>query len=52
MSKSRKKTSRLLDDTLLAGKPRKRLPHEFVLDAIAPLSPRTRNMFGCLAILR
>lgn len=29
---------------------RKALPHEFVLEAIAPLSPRTRPMFGCLAI--
>ncbi|MFZ0800126.1 MAG: hypothetical protein WCA13_07265 [Terriglobales bacterium] len=51
MLKSRSNPTRLLlDDTLLAGKPRKRVPHEFVLDAIAPLSPRTRNMFGCLAI--
>ena len=51
MSKSRRRSNRLLpDDTVFAGKPRKRVPHEFVLDAIAPLSPRTRNMFGCLAI--
>jgi hypothetical protein len=51
MSKSRSRTNRLLpDDTVFAAKPRKRVPHEFVLDAIAPLSPRTRNMFGCLAI--
>jgi hypothetical protein len=28
----------------------KPLPHRFVLDAIAPLSPYTRPMFGCLAI--
>lgn len=26
------------------------VPHEFVLDAIAPLSPETRPMFGCLAV--
>lgn len=38
-----------LDDTLLI-KRRKPIPFEFVLDAIAPLSPRTRPMFGCLAI--
>ncbi len=39
-----------LDASLFAGKRRKSVPHEFVLDAIAPLSPRTRSMFGCLAI--
>src|SRR5258708_38365168 len=26
------------------------VPHEFVLDAIASLSPRTHPMFGCLAV--
>jgi hypothetical protein len=31
-------------------KKRKPVPHQFVLDAIAPLSPYTRPMFGCLAI--
>jgi hypothetical protein len=31
-------------------KPRKTLPHPFVLDALAPLSPRTHPMFGCLAV--
>ncbi len=25
-------------------------PHAFVLDAIAAMSPRTRPMFGCLAV--
>ena len=39
-----------LEDALFAGKPRKAIPHEFVLDAIAPLSPETRPMFGCLAV--
>ncbi len=29
---------------------RKPIPHEFVLDAIASLSPYTRPMFGCLAV--
>jgi hypothetical protein len=33
-----------------ATKPRKAPPHEFVLEAIAPLSPRTNPMFGCLAV--
>src|SRR5215831_12577927 len=31
-------------------KPRKRLPHEFVLEALAGLAPRTHPMFGCLAV--
>ena len=31
-------------------KQRKPVPHEFVLDTLAPLSPYTRPMFGCLAI--
>ena len=35
---------------LSSFKQRKPVPHEFVLDAIAPLSPHTRTMFGCLAI--
>lgn len=28
----------------------KPVPFEFILDAISPLSPRTRPMFGCVAI--
>ena len=39
-----------LDDAILAAKPAKRIPHEFILDEIAPLSPTTRPMFGCLAV--
>lgn len=31
-------------------KPRKTIPHQFVLDAMADLSPWTRSMFGCLAV--
>jgi hypothetical protein len=38
------------DETLFVVKQRKPVPHEFVLDAVASLSPRTRFMFGCLAI--
>ena len=38
-----------LDDSLLV-KQRKPVPHAFVLDALAPLSPYTRPMFGCLAV--
>ncbi len=36
--------------TGLSFKPRKAVPYEFVLDAIAELSPRTHPMFGCLAV--
>jgi hypothetical protein len=51
MSKPRRNTASVpLDDALFAVKQRKPIPHEFVLDAIAPLSPTTRPMFGCLAI--
>ena len=38
------------DGSPFAAKRRKPVPHEFVLDALASLSPRTRPMFGCLAI--
>jgi hypothetical protein len=31
-------------------KPRKSIPHPFVLDALEALSPRTNPMFGCLAV--
>ena len=51
MSKPRHNTAFLpLDDTLYPVKQRKPIPHEFVLDAVASLLPRTRSMFGCLAI--
>lgn len=51
MSKPRRKTAVLpLDDAPFTLKPRKAVPHEFVLDAIASLSPETRLMFGCLAV--
>jgi hypothetical protein len=39
-----------IDRALVAARRTKPLPHEFVLDAIAPLSPTTRPMFGCLAV--
>jgi hypothetical protein len=39
-----------LDNTLFGVKQRKTLPHQFVLEAIAALSPTTRSMFGCLAV--
>jgi hypothetical protein len=37
-------------EAVLALKQAKAIPHEFVLDALAELSPRTRPMFGCLAV--
>ena len=37
-------------DPLLGGRQRKKVPHEFVLEALAELSPWTRPMFGCTAV--
>jgi len=42
--------ARPLEEALFAVKRRKAVPYEFVLDAIAGLSPYTRPMFGCLAV--
>jgi len=39
-----------LDEAILTAKPTKPVPHEFVLDEIAALSPTTRPMFGCVAV--
>lgn len=39
-----------LDDALFRAKARKAVPHEFVFDALAVLSPETHPMFGCLAV--
>jgi hypothetical protein len=49
MTRSRRKFELPLEDPLRLPK-RKVVPHEFVLDALAPLSPDTRPMFGCLAV--
>ncbi len=38
------------DDALFDIKKRKVVPHEFVLDALTEVSPRTNPMFGCLAV--
>lgn len=35
---------------LIELKPRKAAPHAFVLETLAPLSPRTKAMFSCLAV--
>ena len=51
MTTPRRKSPGLpLDDPLAVLKPRKTVPHEFVLEALAALSPHTRSMFGCLAV--
>ena len=54
MSRMAKKNSRraavLSDNPLFLPKPRKHAPHEFVLEALAEIEPRTNPMFGCLAV--
>jgi hypothetical protein len=50
MPKLRRKNVSVRDEAVFAVKTRKPVPHEFVLDALASLSPETRPMFGCLAI--
>jgi len=51
MPKARRKTTLAPANADPLGiKPRKQVPHEFVLDALSALSPWTRPMFGCLAI--
>jgi hypothetical protein len=37
-------------DTFLRSRPRSRVPHEFVLEALESVSPETKPMFGCLAV--
>lgn len=49
-TRRRNKLVNPLDDPLLAARQSKPIPHEFVLDALAELSPRTNPMFGCLAV--
>ena len=44
------KPGRRLEDPFTVVKPRKAVPHAFVLDALADLEPRTNPMFGCLAV--
>src|SRR4051794_25937494 len=46
----RKEVSSPPGESIFKVKRRKTVPHEFVLDALAPVSPETRPMFGCLAI--
>lgn len=50
MRRRSKKSPKLTDDHAFRITTRKRVPYEFVLDALAVLSPWTRPMFGCLAV--
>ena len=51
MAKSRRTVGlHRFDEAVLAAKREKPAPQEFVLDAIAALSPAIRPMFGCLAV--
>jgi hypothetical protein len=38
------------NERIFAAKPRRTVPFQFVLDALADLPVRTRPMFGCLAV--
>jgi len=50
VSKPRRGPAVVPDDPYFARKQRKVVPYEFVLDALAPVAPRTRFMFSCLAV--
>jgi hypothetical protein len=50
MPKARRSPRPVATDAPFGVRPRKSVPHEFVLDAIAPVSPETRPLFGCLAV--
>jgi hypothetical protein len=51
MSKLRRKPSVVArDDGLFGVRQRRIVPHEFVLEALAEVTPRTNPMFGCLAV--
>ena len=38
------------DDSLFFAKPRKTVPHEFVLEALAAATPLTRPLFSCVGV--
>jgi hypothetical protein len=50
MSKARRSSASLETREPSALIRRKTVPHAFVLDALMAIAPRTRSMFGCLAI--
>ena len=50
MAKPRRERAVSADDAIFRAKPRKALPYEFVLEALAGTRYLTRPMFGCLAV--
>lgn len=50
MKADRRQSRHPFDDAILTAKRPKPVPHEFVLERIATLSPVTRPMFGCVAV--
>lgn len=46
----KRRPTKAADSTERELKVRKRTPYQFVVDALEPLSPRTRSMFGCMAV--
>jgi hypothetical protein len=50
MPMARRKPVIFSEESLFTIKHRKAVPYDFVLDAIAAVSPHTRPMFGCLAV--
>ena len=50
MPKLRRKNVLSTHEAPFPVKTRKPVPHEFVLEALASISPETRSMFGCLAV--
>lgn len=51
MAKARRISSPFeIEEAGLRVTPRKSVPYEFVLDALAPARPRTRPLFSCLAV--
>ena len=48
--KGRQRQTRDSVEDIFDVKPKKSAPFEFVLDALAAISPWTRPMFGCLAV--
>ena len=50
MVKAARRSRPPFDEAMVAARRDKPVPHEFVLEEIASLSPVTRPMFGCLAV--
>lgn len=46
----RSRVRRPQPEGVLAGQTRRSAPFEFVLDALTPVAPTTRLMFGCVAV--